>query len=209
MHRRTVLLLTFCLAASGCGHKAWMESQVDPNYQPSRGDALFVTLPRQPSIQERQLLPILTTQLCADGFNLVPSIEQSKWTLGFSFARQTYEFGSTFSASTIPGSGVVIGSSRPNIVTDSTVRLYLFRSADFAGSAKPLSIWEGYISATNQVYQAYRPIIFKNLLDVYGQNVERTTRLRKEDLGTSPMLRADSSGFKGRPCGMGTPEPGR
>jgi len=77
MHRRAVLLLTFCLAASGCGHKAWMESQVDPNYQPSRGDALFVTLPRQPSIQERQLLPILTTQLCADGFNLVPRIEQS------------------------------------------------------------------------------------------------------------------------------------
>ena len=191
----STVLAILLVGLTACRHyAAFIETQVDPDFSPSRQQKIFVTLPTQPSITERQLLSVLRTQLCADGFNVVRNQRESEWTLGFSFARQTYDFGSDFVGFVPPKGGIAFGSSRPHRVTDSTVFLTLFKTADFESSKQPLSIWEGYLSTSNNVYAVYRPVIFKYVLQRFGSNFYGRTRLVKDDLSHPPQCATTNSG---------------
>lgn len=175
-----IILAMLTVFLTACSHHSvYVSAAVDPAYSPSKTDPIFLTLSNDPTIKERQLVMVLKEELCRNGFNVVASVDSSKWTLGLSYERETYQFGSTSSAIVIPGNiPRVLGSSKPNIVTDSRIYLYLFKSDSYKAS-HPVSVWEGIVSSNDSVFQAYRPVIFKNVLDVFGQNLESQVRLSK------------------------------
>lgn len=181
MSKLAMLTLTVAALLSGCKtHTAFVSSSVDPTVVLEKTAPIFVTLPERPTIRERQLVVALREEMCRSGFNLAPSLDESKWTMGLSFSRRTYEFGSRSSAVAIPvgNTAVVLGSSTPQIHSESAAFLYLFRSEDVA-AGKPLSVWEGSISSASRVFSVYEPTIFHNVLRNFGKNIERPTKLSK------------------------------
>lgn len=169
-----LLLLSACSRYSQLVYAA-----ADPDHRPTKGDPLYLALPRDSSIRERQLLHALRHSLCLARFNVVDTPNKSKWTMGLSYDRQTYNFGTATTVAVTPTN--VTASSRPQIANLSAARLYLFRTTDLLGNAEPLLIWEGTAAANVETFNHYEASIFKNVLDHFGQSIERRMRLEKAD----------------------------
>lgn len=174
-------LLGGCLASCH-SYAAYVYSALDPSYSPARSDPVWVTLSVKPTIRERQLVVVLKEELVRNGFVLADSEARAKWVLALSAERRTYDFGVTATTMAIPVSptlALATTRSTRNTVEQSTIFLYLFDANDFR-AGKILSVWEGSASATENVYRIYITAMLKILLDVYGTNYERNTRLSKD-----------------------------
>lgn len=163
----------------GCRrYAAYVYSGVDPNYSPVKSDPIFIVLPNKPSIRERQFLVDLKSELKKNKFNIVENKKKSKWILGLSLKRRILEFGgNTTAVSITPKSAVA--ETTPNVFERVTIYLYLFDTKDFI-EGNLLSIWEGSVSSTEGVFKRYKHSMLKNLLDVFGTNYDRNTRIDKE-----------------------------
>ena len=184
-----ICLILLSLTSACSHHKVYVTAAVDPAFAPSKSDPLYLMLSAEPTIIERQLLPILREELCRCGFNLVDSADRSKWTMGVSYDRRVFDQGSSTSGVFLPGRiPIFLGSSKPTLVTTAKAYLYLIQS-QLTAASKPIPIWEGSVSAEDDVFKVYRGIIFKNVLDFYGLNFEGHARLSKAYLrepGTCP-----------------------
>lgn len=176
----TVLL---CLAACG-GHSAYVHSIVDLTEIPSRSDPIFLELPDNPSIRERNLAVLLKDELVRNGFNLVSDFRESKWILSFALGRNTYTIGSSthatavgFSVGRIP---IAVGSSKTEYVqqTDVSIFMHLFRTADLE-KPNPMTIWEGSVTTKDRVFSVLPNSTVKILLDKFGKNFEREAIVKR------------------------------
>jgi hypothetical protein len=164
---------------SGCGHiHAYVDAAVDPSFAPKKSDPVYVILSPKSSIRERQLLVPLRNELCRSHFNVVDDLAKSEWALGLAADRQTFDTGVTSSAVQVMGTPLVVGSAHRNTQTNQFAYLYLFKSSDLA-SQKPVTVWEGQVSAENRDFNEYEQTIFKGLLDVYGTNYSDETNIDK------------------------------
>lgn len=183
---RSALLLGIVILGitiSGCKHyAAYVYSAVDPEHAPVKSDPIWLTLSTKPTIRERQLFVVLKSELAKNGFNIVETADKSRWVLALTAERRTYDFGITSSTTVVrvaPNFATATTRSHRNVVERNTIFLYLFDMHDFT-RGKVLSIWEGSVSASENVYRIYVTSMFKNLLDVFGKNYERSTRLSKD-----------------------------
>jgi hypothetical protein len=179
------------LLVTGCSHySAFVTSAADPAYSPAKTDPIYVALPPEPTIQERQFEHILRSQLCRDGFRTVDSPLQASWLLGLTYERKSFQFGSStymtaYQGLVFQGKGLVTGAEEttvPNVVSRATIYLTLLKPAT-DHNTKSLAVWEGSVSTDPHVLQVYKPIIFKPLLDQMGHDVEGDFRLSKSYLG--------------------------
>jgi len=187
------IILPIIISLYGCSHPAWIKSNVDPWYTPTNKDPIFLLLPKNSSVKERQLMVILQKELCKDGFNVVPKIKQSKWVLGIRFGEDSYISSYSTSSYTMPiyNNSLSFGSANARVTNNEAAYLYLFKSNDLS-----MPIWKGEISATKKIFVKYRPIIFKNLLVYFGKNIDSKTRLSKSDLSDSLKYSGNCNNIK-------------
>lgn len=173
---KIVFLSVLAVTVTGCKkHTAWIATAVDPTFVLSKSEPVYVSTPEDSSVRERQLAVTLKNELCRNGFTLTPTIDEAKYVLGLGFEKQSYQAGFTTQA-TFAGT-----RSRFDIVNNSSASVYLFNASDYIKN-KRFILWEGNVSARKRVFQVYEPIIFKNVLDHYGANFDRNTKLDKSYL---------------------------
>jgi hypothetical protein len=186
-------IIALCAAAAtGCSHySTYISSVADPAYSPAKTDPIFVALPPDPSIEERQLAGILRAQLCRDGYKTVESPRDATWIMGLTYERRSIEFGSStylnaYQGLVFHGTGLVTGATEttvPNVVNRTSAYLTLLKPPP-TPDAKSLSVWEGNVSTDSHVFQVYKPIIFKPLLEQIGHDAEGDFRLSKSYLSS-------------------------
>lgn len=183
MSMRRFLLLTLVLAVAACrSHVAYVYSGVDPAEAPSKSDPISFELPDNASIREKNIAVLLREELQRNGFNLVSDFKESKWTLSFAVDRKTYTIGSTTHGVAVGfgvyGVPVAIGSSNTDYIQQTDVHIYmhLLKTSDLA-KPNPMAVWEGSVTTTDRVFSVLPNSTIKNLLDKFGQNFERKTKV--------------------------------
>lgn len=161
----------------GCRHyDVRVDSGTVPGVTLQKTDPVYVTLPDDSNIRERQLLPVLDSELAKNGFNVVTSPSAAQWVMVLLASSETRETGAStrdrgVNVANIGGSGVGVSSHRSHTeieYTDEiTVRLALYPAMEYLGG-RQRSVWDGNAFAPEGVYDDYTKTIFKNLLDVYG-----------------------------------------
>jgi hypothetical protein len=177
-----ITLLAASMITSGCrSYTAYVYSAVDPEYSISKKDPIWVTLTENPTIRERQLFIVLKSELQKGLFNIVDDKNESKYVLSLSADRKIYNYGTTSVTSAVaisPNLALSKTSNDINTVDKTTIYLYLFNTSEFT-NGKFYRIWEGSVGATQNVYNVYKTAMFKNLLDVFGNDFEHDTRLSR------------------------------
>jgi len=174
------LFLLLAVALCGCGPRAYLITEQDPSYAPSKSDPVAIIASDTTSIRERQLVLILKHQLVENHFNVVNDPESSMWVVSVQYGTDTRESGSSSRAASIPlAGGIAIGSSKTkiNYETDGLLNIWLFREADVKNGSHQ-AIWSGSASAERETLSEYAPTIIKDLLDAYGKNYEDERLMR-------------------------------
>lgn len=189
----------FLLLLSGCrSHVAHVYSGVDPNEIPLKTDAIVLELPDGASIRERNVAVLLKEELARNGFNIVSDYRDSKWTLSFAVDRRTYTIGSTSHGMAIGfglfGAPMAVGSSSTSYVqqTDVSIFMHLLRTNDIQ-KPNPMAIWEGSVTTKDRVFAVLPNATIKNLLEKFGQNFERRTKV---DKSYQRAVNAEKAGVK-------------
>lgn len=176
-----VVLLTL----AGCSsHGVWVTAAVDPSLAPLKTDPVFVTLPEKPTIDERQMILLLKDEMCRNDFNVVDNVESATWVMTVSATQYSYMSGTTGRGVAVPvGNVAVVGrtETQVNYQTDKVTYLYVSKSADRI-ELEPRRYWEGRVTAKDNVWRAYREVIYKPLLDEYGRDYDHFTKMSKSYL---------------------------
>ena len=173
------------LTLTGCAsHGVWVTAAVDPSLAPSKTEPVFVTLPERPTIDERQMLVMLKDEMCRNDFNVVENVDNSTWVMIVSATQYTYMSGTTGRTVAVPiGNVAAVGrtDTQVNYQTDKVTYLYVSKTADRT-ELEPRRYWEGRVTAKDNVWRAYREVIYKPLLDQYGRDYDRLTKMSKSYL---------------------------
>jgi hypothetical protein len=149
---------------------------------PQKEDALYVDVPEDSTIAERQAVAILSSELGKNGFTLTPSRASAKWVLVVFVRDSTLLNGSTtrgFGQTSSSGLSVGGSKTRLNYQTNTTVHLSLYQAADHVqGLRKP--IWDCETTMSMKIFNRYAPVILKNLLDAYGDNYSGVKKLDRD-----------------------------
>lgn len=182
VHRLLAILL-LCISCFGCRTNAVITSGVDPTLHPLKSDALFLALPSDATIRERQAEQVIRTVLQRDSFNLVDDPDAALWILSFSVDRETYVAGwdSRGATAEIGSSGLAISRSSSTVrrQTDVTVFMRLFNSKDRAKEKPPL-FWEGSLTTADRTYRDSPYGLVRALLGSFGQDSYRKVRVGSE-----------------------------
>lgn len=179
-----MLILLAGMSVTGCrSYGVWVTAAADPSLAPSKSEATFVTVPARPTIDERQMLLVLKDELCRGGFNVVDDVGKATWVMTVSATQYSYAAGSSGHGAAIPIGGLLIASNETtiNYQTDKVTFLSVTKAADRI-ELEPRPYWEGRVVAKDNVWRAYRPILYKPLLDQYGQNYDRFSKVSKSYL---------------------------
>jgi hypothetical protein len=152
-----------CVLLVGCKHyEVRVDSGTVPGVTPVKTDPVFVALPNDSNIRERQLLPILNSEMAKNGFNIVTTPSSAQWVLVPLARSESRETGATTKDENARTSHTDF-----EYTDEVTVQLALFPAMEYLGG-KQRSVWGGSAFASQDVYDDYTKTILKNLLDVYG-----------------------------------------
>jgi hypothetical protein len=192
-----LLLVPIFLSISCSRHAAYIETAADPSISVRKEDPIFVTLPEKSSIRERRLLPVLRSELCKNGFQVVESIGASKWVLGLTQSRTSLYGGSESTTIAVPNTPIINTRTQSTIVDQTAIYLRLFDARQF-GKPSPLAVWEGSGASTEKVIQIYEKVVIKNTLDFYGKTFSGRRRLSKDYLNSPDKCGANDSHARGQ-----------
>ena len=182
---RAAFLLFLAILVSACSrHATFIEAATDPALSASKNDPIFVVLPNKPTITERRLAPVLRSELCKNGFQVVNSQSSAKWVMGLVQDRHQFYGGASATTAVLPNIGIAKTTTTAEVVTNETIYLQLFDAQEF-GLPDTLALWEASSTASTRVFQIYDKVMIKNALDYFGKNFAGRTRLSKEYLKAS------------------------
>ncbi len=186
MRKISVLILSMLLF-TGCASTVYISSLTDPAYSPVKTDPIYIILPKDARIADRQFYALLKREMISNEFNIVEENIEAKYYLLFQTDSKTSQIDSTLfipSASTTSGyvggtyySGTTSSTQAVPYSFDYTVeKIYLdLYAKEDVQKEKYMTVWEGYIGAGKDEYEAYTRAILKSLLDVFGTNYEAHT----------------------------------
>ncbi len=146
MNVKIILVLCLNLFFTGCSkHLVSVTTANDPTRILAKSEPIFVALPSDSSIRERQLALTLKDSLCRNGFVVVPFIEQSKYVMALAFNKQSFLSGYT-TRETLVGS-----VSTVNIVDNSIANITLFDTPEFM-VGKNIALWESSVLARKKAF---------------------------------------------------------
>lgn len=187
MRLRQVFMVSLWTALSllaGCrSYGVWVTAVADPSLAPTKAEPIFVRVPDRATIDERQMLLVLKDELCRGNFNVVDDPAKATWIMMVSASQYSYAAGSSGHGAAIPVGGLLIATNETtiNYQTDKVTFLSVTKAADRI-ELEPRPYWEGRVVAKDNVWRAYRPILYKPLLDQYGQNYDRFSKVSKSYL---------------------------
>lgn len=172
------LLLLLALLASGCGrHYARIETLTAPGV--SRNDAIAVVVPNNPSMRERRAETLLRDELCRAGFTVVNEPGKATYVLTYGVDRHDNDVQkTTFKPGWFYPEAITTTEAPDPMRTRMTVTLTLFEAVHpDAGS-----IWEGAANVTQREWEVYGPVVFKVLLDQFGNDYQGESLMPKSYL---------------------------
>jgi hypothetical protein len=174
-----IILLVCALLLTACGLRAAFMGQLDPAYAPKKADPIALVLSDNPSIQDRQVFPLVKEELVKSGFKLVDP-NQATWILGVSTHDDTYfsgikttkiSFGSTEAQQTIENS------------RSSSLYFWLFAAGPYR-DGKRLAVWGGVESVNPDDFSKHPDAFVRALIEIYGKNFydesERLSKVKKD-----------------------------
>lgn len=180
---KTVVVVAFGLALAACGPIAYLVTEQDPAQVPQKQDPVFVTVPENSSIRERQLLPVLKRRMLAEHFNVVNDVQSARWVLGVSPEERAFSARGTLGTEVgAYGATAVAKTSDDTTVYEHPAKIYLtlLTAQDYLlGKRQP--VWTGYATADRETLNEYTTTIIDDLLGAYGTNYEDERMMRFQD----------------------------
>lgn len=182
----TLLVLAFPLLGCTTVNVA-LEGEVDPAFSP-KTSAVAVVLPDDPTIEERQLLPVLQDQLAKSGYT-VTDASLAVWMLGIGTRRDVQFAGySTSGGVTATKIGdVIVGSdssqSKAEYKKTVLINLWLFHAAEYR-EGKRITVWEGSESTDLNTFHAEPALLVAGLIKIVGHNFYNEKQDLTDDLWT-------------------------
>jgi hypothetical protein len=169
-----------CVASiilGGCGFPAKLLTRQDPAYAPTKADPVFITVGAHSTIQDRQMLPLITHEFQVDGFNLT-DFDNSKWVVVVGSDDRTIVTGTTSSSVGIanPVFRGLLGVSTTT-THDTTEKLegitLSLVTKESVVRGDPIEVWQGRITTTDPDQMKDHPkTLSRALIDQYGKNFE-------------------------------------
>lgn len=150
-----------------------LEGELDPALSP-RTSAVAVVLPDNPTIEERQIYPILLRQLTDSGYTITaPNL--AVWILGVGTRRDVQFAGYTMSGgvATTKIGAISIGESGAQGIAEYKdtvlINLWLFHASDYNRN-KRVPVWEGSESTDMSTFHKQSKLLVEGLVKILGHN---------------------------------------
>jgi hypothetical protein len=166
----------------GCGFSANLLTRQDPAYAPTKADPVFVTVGVHSTIQDRQMLPLITQEFRAEGFNLT-DFDNSKWVVVVGSDDRTIVTGTTSNSVGIasPALGGVLGvsvtTSHEETEKFGVIVLSLVTNESVV-RGDPFEVWQGKITTSPYQIKDNPKTVVHALIAQFGKNFEDDIRLR-------------------------------
>src|ERR1700675_1578344 len=168
-----------CIASiflGGCKSEASLLTLQDPAYAPTKADPVFVTVGVHSTIQDRQMLPLITHEFQAEGFNLT-DFDNSKWVVVVGRDDKTIVTGTTSSsvgiANRVFGGLLGVSTTTTHDATEKVGEIVLsLVIKESAVRGDPIEVWQGKITTDPDQIKDTPKTVIRALIDQYGKNFE-------------------------------------
>ena len=184
--RSAAAMLFLAIPLFGCTSvNVALEGEVDPALSP-KSSPVAVVLPDNPTIEERQIYPVLLGELSQDGYTVTdPSL--AVWILGVGTRRDVQFAGYSMSGGVVTTKigdlAISGGNAQGNAEYKNTVliNLWLFHAADYR-NGKRVSVWEGSETTDLETFHTYPKLLVSGLLKILGHNFYSERQDLNDDL---------------------------
>ena len=170
------LLATVIVASllSGCATTTVsLEGETDPSWSP-RTSLVAIELPKNATIEERELLPVFQEELTKMGYTVADK-SVAVWIIGIATRRDVEFSGFSTKGSALTtsiGNIAVSGGSTAataNYANNVVVNLWLFRAADYR-AGKQVTVWEGTETTDLATFHAKPKLVARALVEIIDRN---------------------------------------
>lgn len=190
--KKTIIGLLFLVPIFfiGCGPSIYVHSQIDPDYSFSFKDKIFIYLPDNATLTERNFYRLLKHEMDSIGFQITNDAPTADKILFFSLDEKTSDISSFLSLPTTTTTTGKIGNTKYKETTSGTTtipysysytvkKVYLdLYDVESAKEGNFSTIWEGYIGAGSKAYEEYTNLCVRKLLEYYGRNFGDHVRIK-------------------------------
>ncbi|MCL4280220.1 MAG: hypothetical protein KJZ60_11185, partial [Ignavibacteriaceae bacterium] len=154
----------------------------DPDYSFSFKDKIFIYLPDNASLTERNFYRLLKHEMDSIGFQIIDDAPIADKILFFSLDEKTSDISSFYSLPSTTTTTGKIGNTKYKETTSGTTtipytysytvkKVYLdLYDVESAKEGNFNTIWEGYIGAGRDAYEKYTNLCVRKLLEYYGRD---------------------------------------
>lgn len=164
-----------------------LEGEVDPALSPKTSPVAIV-LPDNPTIDERQIYPVLLDQLSKDGYTVTePGL--AVWVLGVGTRRDVRFAGYSMSGGMVTTKIGDVAESAGNSQATAEyknsvlINLWLFHAADYR-DGKRAAVWEGSETTDLKTFHSQSALLVGGLLKILGHNYYNEKQDISDDLWT-------------------------
>lgn len=182
--KKTMILILFLtpIFFVGCGPSIYVHSQIDPEYSFAYSDKVFIYLPDNPTLTEKNFYHLLKHEMNSIGFQIIEDAPLADKILFFSLDEKTSDISSFYSLPTTTTTTGKAGKTKYTETTSGTTtipytysytvkKVYLdLYDVEAAKQGNFTPIWEGYIGAGRDNYEKYTNLCVRKLLEYYGRN---------------------------------------
>lgn len=188
--RRLIAFLILLMAAGCMPRTVYLNSMTDPAYQVSRADTIFLFVPNDAPMEDRQFAGALRAEMVAAGFHLTDTPRDARYVLMLRTGERSSTINSTMLLPTTQTTTGQVGGTNYSANTNTLTAVPITRRINTKGFALELyamadvmqntirTVWEGRVGADAGDYAQYQRQIIRMLLDVVGTNYQGHTPIQ-------------------------------